>query len=74
MQSATEIKCEILLRWGSFEKAAVELSDDEYTISSNLLSKVVNGHLSTRIVRARLAKRLGKSVEELFGAQQAQTA
>ncbi len=70
MQNSNEIKCQVLLRAVTLEKAAEEMSNDEYVFNGNQLSKVIHGHSTARIIRVRLAKYLGRSVAELFGEQE----
>lgn len=63
-----EIKTSVMLRaQGTLDKAAAEMSNDEYAFNGNQLSKVINGHSTSRIIRIRLAKYLGRTVTELFG-------
>jgi hypothetical protein len=64
-----QIKTSVMLIAGTLEQAAQEMSDDEYEFNGNQLSKVINGHSASRIIRIRLAKFLGKSIEELFDVQ-----
>lgn len=65
--SPIEIKTATMLTAnGTLEKAAEEMSDDEYAFNGNQLSKVINGHSASRIIRVRLSKYLNKPLEELF--------
>lgn len=57
---ARKIKATVILAAGTLEAAARQMSDEIYAFNGNQLSKVINGHSQSPIIKDRLARFLEK--------------
>ena len=62
-----EIKTALQGKFGTLERAARRMSNEEYEFSASSLSKVINFERDTNIIRVRVARHIGRPVYEVFG-------
>ena len=59
--NSRQIKASLILIAGTLEEAARQMSDDVYAFNGNQLSKVINGHADTPIIKDRLKQFLASN-------------